>query len=245
MPKRYPGWAESGARLAIDVDIEFSPEPCVTGERLVGPKGETGVLKVCTERRGPSTFVSEKGEQTVTFAEGGWCIQRPEREIYNADGGRVKPEGLLRFWLDCPSGATRRDTKIFPGTRIFFTTGVWDDPAGLVSQEENYKKTLTEIQDMADRTRESRSKEKKGLNPIKDALEFRKLVGDAKEFERLKIRKEALEKSSPPKNALSSPNGVKIAPTGSLVIKGNKTPDWLPGSEYLIFGTFSSKPVDN
>jgi len=39
-------------------------------------------------------------------------------------------------------------------------------------------------------------------------------------------------------------NGVKMAPNGSLMVKGNQNvPDWMPTSEYLILGTFSSKAL--
>jgi len=70
------------------------------------------------------------------------------------------------------------------------------------------------------------------------------LVGSSQEFDRLVSNKEALERASPPMGAAKASNGVKIAPTGSLVIKGNKIPDWLPGSEYLILGTFSTKALE-
>jgi len=236
MPKRFPGWGESGARLALDVDVEFSGGSSPSQESLVGPKDMTYVLNVCG---GTSKFVSEAGEQQVTFVGGGWCIQRPKNNIRNSEGGAVRPEGLLCFWLDCPSGATRRDVKIFPDTRIFFTTGIWDDPAVLGLREEEYKEAVAELQTLVDRTRDYKSEE--NLNIIDEARKYRQLVADAKEFERLKQRKEQLEREAPPAQASQASNGVQIAPTGSLVIKGNKIPDWFPGSEYLILGTFSTK----
>ena len=241
MPKRFPGWAESGARLLLDVDIDFTDEPSPTREQLVGPKDKTSVLKVCST--GPSTFVSEFGEQKVTFTNGGWSIQRPTGNVKNAVGGLVKPEGLLCFWLDCTSGATRRDVAIKPGTRIFFTTGVWDDPALLKSQKEEYNDIVTKLQTVVDETRETKEKEETN-NMLEQALDFRTMVGNAKEFDTLKLQKETLERMSPPKGASKAKNGVQIAPTGSMVIKGNSIPDWLPGSEYLILGTFSTKSLD-
>ena len=67
---------------------------------------------------------------------------------------------------------------------------------------------------------------------------------DADEYDTLKMRKERLERQSPPKNSITAKNGVKMAPNGSLVIKGNpNTPDWMPTTEYLILGTFSSKTL--
>mmetsp|Transcript_31078 Transcript_31078/g.51338 ORF Transcript_31078/g.51338 Transcript_31078/m.51338 type:complete len:306 (+) Transcript_31078:54-971(+) len=246
MPKRFPGWAESGARLALNVNVDFTGEPSSTRETLVGPKDETFVLTVCGDS-GPSTFVSEQGEQQVAFAKtGGWCIQRPTNNIRNARGSLVKPEGLLRFWLDCDSGATKRDVVLRPKTRIYFTTGVWDDPQGLAAMEEEYQDTVGKLQQVVDDTRDTRSKEQDApsLNLVEQAGDFRTLVGNAQDFDALQKRKENLERASPPKGASVSNSGVQIAPTGSLVIKGNQIPDWLPGSEYLILGTFSTKSLD-
>lgn len=244
MPKRFPGWAESGARLPLDVDVEFTDEPCGQRESLVGPKDSTFRLKVCGD--GTSTFVSEKGQQEVQFTDGGWCIQRPTANIRNAEGSLVKPEGLLKFWLDCPSGARKRDAEVFPGTRIFFTTGVWDNPSELEAMEREYERVVDELQGIIDETRTIREANDadEGGNVLNRLADFRTLVGNSQEFDRLASQKEALERASPPMGAAEAPNGVKIAPTGSLVIKGNKIPDWLPGSEYLILGTFGPKALE-
>ena len=149
MPKRFPGWAESGARLGLGVQVEFSNTPSSKAEALVGPLTETYQLKVTSP---PSTFVSASGQKSVEFATGGWCIQRPTANVRNAGGSLVKPEGLLRFWLDCPTGAKRQDVEIFPGTRIFFTTGVWDDPKAVEQQEKEYQQSLDELELLIEKT---------------------------------------------------------------------------------------------
>ncbi|VEU40849.1 unnamed protein product [Pseudo-nitzschia multistriata] len=266
MPRRYPGWAESGARLVVDADIEFTDDllpRTVPGEPLVGPRDQTGVLRVNhlgkdsgTTRRGrdrdsdqkpynPSTFVSEKGTQTVRFTDGGWCIKRPTADVKNAEGGRVQPGGILGFWLDCESGATRRDVEILPKTRIFFTTGVWDDPAGLQALEDEYRVALSDLEEIEDRTRETRRDEGPSKNLLERFREFRTMFQDADAYDKLRLRKEELERRSPPRSSAVAKNGVKMAPNGSLVIKGGdpNRPDWLPTAEYLIFGTFSTKAL--
>mmetsp|Transcript_26733 Transcript_26733/g.37683 ORF Transcript_26733/g.37683 Transcript_26733/m.37683 type:complete len:330 (+) Transcript_26733:65-1054(+) len=252
MPKRFPGWAESGARLGVDVLVEFTDVPLrqgVSGESLVGPKDSTFQLKVCINdgKESASTFVSERGQQKVIFVDGGWCLQRPTGNVKNAKGSLVKPEGLLRFWLDCPSGAKRNDVEIFPNTRIFFTTGCWDAPVDTQQQDEEYKDVLQQLQQIVDRTRETRQggetstgSEQSNNNLLEDLQTFQKMAKDSKKFEQLKERKETLERQLPPLGAAVASNGVQIAPTGSLVIKGSNIPDWLPGSEYLILGTFST-----
>ena len=258
MPKRFPGWAESGARLPLDVDIEFTSQPCPQRESLVGPKDSTFILKVCNDNEGgqePSTYMSERGQEEVTFTNGGYCIQRPTNNIKNSEGSLVKPEGLLCFWLDCPSGAKKRDAEVFPNTRIFFTTGVWDDVTSLETMQLEYERVVEKLQTVVDSTRTIRqeneeeqigsSNNNKNKNNILERIgDFRSLVDNSKDFDRLVSKKEDMERASPPRGCAEASNGVKIAPTGSLVIKGNKIPDWLPGSEYLILGTFSTKALD-
>eukprot|EP00568_Trieres_chinensis_P001655 CAMPEP_0183301350 /NCGR_PEP_ID=MMETSP0160_2-20130417/7498_1 /TAXON_ID=2839 ORGANISM="Odontella Sinensis, Strain Grunow 1884" /NCGR_SAMPLE_ID=MMETSP0160_2 /ASSEMBLY_ACC=CAM_ASM_000250 /LENGTH=295 /DNA_ID=CAMNT_0025463949 /DNA_START=19 /DNA_END=906 /DNA_ORIENTATION=- len=239
MPKRFPGWAESGARLGLDVEVQFTNRPSATREVLVGPKDSTFELQVCSPT---STFVSERGQETVNFTDGGWCIQRPNNSVKNAQGSLVKPEGLLRFWLDCPTGAKRQDVEIRQNTRIFFTTGVWDDPEVVMAQDAEYQAVLKQLQELVDQARSDKAKERS--NFFEELQTFRKMVGDSKEFDLLKSRKEDLECALPPVGSAVSPNGVQIAPSGSLVIKGNSIPDWLPGSEYLILGTFSTSATD-
>jgi len=167
-------------------------------------------------------------------------------DMRNAEGSLVRPDGFLKFWLDYPSGTRKRDAEVFPGTRIFFTTGVWDDPGGLEAMRAEYKGVFNELDGVVDATkriREDNNNEDKDSGVVTRLRDFGTLVDNSKDFDRLKSRKDAMEKSSPPLGASEAGNGVMIAPTGSLVIKGNKIPDWLPGSEYLILGTFSAKAL--
>lgn len=237
MPKRFPGWAESGARLGLDLQVKFTDIPSSVGESLVGPKSETFQLQITPPS---TTIVTERGEEAVDFdATGGWCIQRPTGNVRNANGSVVKPEGLLRFWLDCKSGARKKDVEIFPNTRIFFTTGVWDDPELLERQEQDYRIILDQLEETVRTTRGIR-KESEENNIFQNLSSFFELTENSKIYDTLKAKKEDYERGSPPAGSCVGVNGVKIAPTGSLVIKGNNTPDWLPGSEYLILGTFST-----
>ena len=66
------------------------------------------------------SFIGFEGEKAVSFTGGGWCVQR-------TIGASAESEGLLRFWLDCTSGASKGDVTVDAGERIFFSTGVWDD----------------------------------------------------------------------------------------------------------------------
>jgi len=236
MPKRFPGWGEGGGRLGLDLDLQFIDTP--SEETLTAAKDSTFQLKVGK----PVRFVSERGQEEVTFGDvGGWCIERPTRAVRNASGESVNPEGILKFWVDCQSGAKRNDVEIFPNTRLFFTTGVWDNPSEVEEEDRKYRELLSTLQTMVDTTREEKKSDKM-KNFLEELLSLPKQVKDAEDFERLKRQKVAYESSLPPLGSSTATNGVQIAPTGSLVIKGNSTPDWLPGSEYLILGTFSTKP---
>ena len=252
MPRRFPGWAESGARLPLNVNVEFTKQPSTQRESLVGTKDSTYILKVCNnDGNKPFTYISERGLEEVTFTDGGWCIHQPTGNIKNAEGTSVKPEGLLRFWLDCPSGAKKQDAEVFPNTRIFFTTGVWEDVTLLKDMQVEYDSVVDNMQTLIDQTRgiiqenneqiSPDDSSKKNSNIIERINDYRSMVDSSEDFDALASRKEELERASPPLGCAEADNGVKIAPTGSLVIKGNKIPDWLPGSEYLILGTFSTK----
>ena len=130
MPKTVDGWGESGARLLVTTDVAFEdgivvrPRDAsgrsVDGETLVGPPGDTRVLRVLQT----SSVVTERGEEAVAFGDGGWCVQRPF-------GRPADEEGRLGMYLDCTSGCAKRDVAIVPGTRVFFTGAVWDDAKGL------------------------------------------------------------------------------------------------------------------
>ena len=121
MPKKIDGWGASGARLLVDALVDFEASPAGESEELVGPLDQTRLLAA----RGGSKIVTFEGEQEVSFESGGWCVQRPLLSK------PAEQEGLLRFWLDCPSGCAKNDVSVPSGERIFFSTGVWDDADGV------------------------------------------------------------------------------------------------------------------
>lgn len=231
MPKRHPGWGESGGRLVLNLDVAFTGTPSATSEILVGPKESTFRLEVCEDSQ-PSKFVSRRGEESVTFESGGWCVGQS-----NA-GEEV---GSLAFWLDCPTGAKRNDVEIFPNERIFFTTGVWQSPEAITEADKEYRQVMADLNDMAEKRK---GEEDTGNQNLLDKLlSIRKMVADSKELDILQARMRDLKKQLPPPESAVAENGVQIAPTGAMVIKGDPTPAWVPGSEYLIFGKFSTKAV--
>ena len=268
MPKRYPGWAESGARLGLDVEIEFTNTPLTTassgekGDPLIGRIEETYQLKVLSKsdpsntENPKSSFVSENGVETVEFNPvGGWSIQRPQNSIKNTEGGLVKPEGILRFWIDVINGAKRNDVEIYPNTRLIFTTGVWDNynSNNIVEYIQNskveYQTISKEMEEYRIKTKENKQKQQESsLNPLKQFELYQRMLKDSKNYEQLKEQKIFYEQSLPPSNAITGRNknkeigdAVILAPNGSIVMKYEpSSSNWLLGSEYLILGTFTT-----
>ena len=134
MPKKIDGWGASGARVLVDALVDFEASPVGESEELVGPLDQTRTLTA----RGGGKIVTFEGEQEVSFESGGWCVQRPLLSK------STEQEGLLRFWLDCPSGCAKNDVSVPPGERLFFSTGVWDDADGV--QDLRAKATATAAQ---------------------------------------------------------------------------------------------------
>ena len=96
-------WGASGGRLRFNVDVDFEDTPTAVAEELVGPLAGTRALRCKTD----GSFVGFEGEKAVSFAGGGWCVQR-------SLGASAESEGLLRFWLDCSSGASKGDVAVRP-----------------------------------------------------------------------------------------------------------------------------------
>ena len=148
MPKKIDGWGASGARLLVDALVDFEASPAGEGEELVGPLDQTRLLTA----RGGSKIVTFEGEQEVSFESGGWCVQRPLLSK------PAEQEGLLRFWLDCPSGCAKNDVSVPPGERLFFSTGVWDDADGVQDLRAKASATAAQLSALE-------SEEEVGLEP--------------------------------------------------------------------------------
>ena len=134
MPRKIDGWGASGSRVLVDALVDFEASPVGESEELVGPLDQTRLVTA----RGGGKIVTFEGEQEVSFKSGGWCVQRPLLSKSS------EQEGLLRFWLDCPSGCAKNDVSVPPGERLFFSTGVWDDADGV--QDLRAKATATAAQ---------------------------------------------------------------------------------------------------
>ena len=108
-------WGASGARIGISgVEVELLDERCPgVGEARLGEAEEMYRLRVVT----PGKFVGADGEVEVPAApDGAWSQTTTSRS----------GEYRLRFFVDFPDGAARRDVEL-PAGRIFFTTACYID----------------------------------------------------------------------------------------------------------------------
>jgi len=118
-----------------------------------------------------STFVSKRGEEQVSFSGGGYTMERasslsPSSSSVlssNIDNTNLraatttttvvtktrtripKPRFLLRFWIDCISGAKRNDVEVKPLTRLIGTIPIWDDPDQIARLEQELAVVTKEL----------------------------------------------------------------------------------------------------
>lgn len=262
MPQRFPEWAVSGARLGVPVELWFTNDIVaevpdnVTALFGVGNNDKVKVNNsIPTFRRvevSPmtinSTFVSERGQECVSFVGGGYSMERSS--LYNKNDdlivlgiveGIPKPRFLLRFWIDCTSGAKRNDVELKPFSRIIGTIPIWDQAAQITRLEEELVATKTLIlqekqQKQKTTKKKNRQDEYDPMNPntsfddndIKSFLRKWLFFGSKKKTDNndddvddessLEYRQEQLERLLPLKGSLTFDNGVTTAPKGSLVI---------------------------
>ena len=218
------GWGASEARLILNTVIRFDDTSSTESEELVGPLSGTRVLEV---QGGASKFISLDGEQEVTFTSGGWCVQR-------AALASKETEGLLRFWLDCPSGATKGDVTIDAGERIFFSTGIYDDAAELqrlVEQRTAMQAALA----AAEEAKARRAEEPEG-NLLEKALAFRARVTAEDEALGLRIQQQFFE-SLPSLGEASA--AIATGPTQcGLSVKRQAGSGFMAKNVYHILGKF-------
>jgi hypothetical protein len=229
---RYlPEWGATGAHLGIPLELRFTshrqnaaqiPDNC--NLRLVGdsPSHPLDVYQLKVSPTFPSTFVSGRGEESVKFSGGGYSMERSSHTV--GEQQKPKPRFLLRFWMDCTSGATRNDVVVEPGTRLFGTIPVWDDPVQIA-------KLQVELANIKQQEDPGASDDSSFKNTI--------FQGRQKQMENDEVssayRQEQIERLLPlPGSFVDAASGVTCAPKGSLVMPH--------GDTYLIIGSFSMRP---
>jgi len=204
MPQLFPKWAASGARLCLPVELCFTDVPynnnsyynnttinnsaavtaaaaaATTVPENIRNKFDNNdgnpipVFRVDVSPNFNSTFVSKRGEEQVSFAGGGYSMERASSSLLpsssvlssNIDNTKLrattassttttvvtktrtripKPRFLLRFWIDCISGAKRNDVEVEPLTRLIGTIPIWDDPDQITRLEQELTVVTKEL----------------------------------------------------------------------------------------------------
>jgi hypothetical protein len=231
MSQHFPDWAASGARLGVPVELLFTPEilECIP-DNAQGRLGNHHpvVYRVQVSPTFHSTFVSEKGEETVTFVGGGYSMDRSMMKTDTME--TPKPRFLLRFWIDCISGAKRRDVELKPSTRIFGTIPIWDDPDQIAQLKQELATTKEMIKLQNEDDTDAANQDASFLDVL-----FGRPKNMASDESSLSYRQEQLERLLPLKGSVTADNGVTTAPKGSLVMPYHE--------KYLIVGSFAMRPL--
>ena len=226
------GWGASEGRIIVNTQVRFEEELMQEAEELVGPLATTRRLSICGDA---PTFVSMQGVQEVTFDSGGWCVQRKM-------GASKRDEGLLRFWLDCPSGATKGDVSIDAGERIFFSTGVFDDKAeleSLLEQREELKGSLAANAAAAEARKEAQA----NGNLFEKAMAFREGVKVEDERQLLRYKEEFFETVP---TLGKGPAAITTGPGQcGLSVKRQSGKGFFSSNVYHILGRFEMDAVES
>jgi len=254
MPQRFPDWAASGARLGVPVELLFTDIPVAAAGPIpdnaqefldkLGSDTISPVYRVKVSSSFNSTFVSERGEERVEFSGGGYAMQRsmmmPAAANTTPPAPAKKPRFLLRFWIDCSSGAKRRDVEFPPNTRFFGTIPIWDDPNQIARLEQELtfvKNKRTDDEDiqqtMAANKKSTGKSNSLWSNWFFSGGEKKKNDDDAS----LSYRQEQLERLLPLKGSVAT-GDVTPAPKGSLVMPHQAEKK----QNYFIVGSFAMKP---
>ena len=172
------GWAASGARLSLPLEIEFLEDPLIEpgtslpsllltpGEPMLGNQFEIKKLK-CTG----GSFVGEQGEQYVEATGGAWSAQEP---------GRCS-QRVLRFYIDFPQGAARNDVTL-PAGRVFFNTAMGESEEMRASQRLKAG-VESELEALRSEQAATRAAEESGMGLVDQANALRKAVKRAERYE--------------------------------------------------------------
>ena len=158
------------------------------------------------------TFVSNKGTEVVKVLPGayGCQIQQVQSQQY-----------ALRFFSDCPDGATRNDVEL-PAERIYFLSSCWnvEDERVLTRAVKRQKEMEESIQEITQQL-DDIEKEQQGNNLFQKALKFRESVDLVEKRGKLKLQLQELEQAYPLQSGsvIRGPNNIMFAKEGVIAVK--------------------------
>lgn len=214
-----PSWAESGARLAFPLEVEFTDETAeyeMTKERLLKGDALMGTRLLTVEALNEPQFISTNGIQNIAVENGayGCSLQSVESRQF-----------ALRFFMDFPEGAKRNDVEL-PAERIYFLTSCWlsPDDDGVLRARKRKKELTQEIELTEARIDKINSQELES-NPIGNAIQrafnLRHLTVLVERRNNLVRQLEEVEQTYPvdPARVIQGPQGVIYAKEGVIAVK--------------------------
>ena len=215
-----PSWAESGAKLAFSLEVEFTDETAeyeMTKERLLKGDALMGTRLLTVEPLNEPQFVSSNGMQTIAVKDGayGCSLQSVESRQF-----------ALRFFMDFPEGAKRNDVEL-PAERIYFLSSCWlsPDDEGSLNRARKRKEKLTQELDLTRARIDKINSQELESNPIGNVIQrafnLRHLTVLVERKNNLARQLEEVEQTYPvdPARVIQGPNNVIYAKEGVIAVK--------------------------
>ena len=241
-------WAKSGARLVCPLEVEVLGEAAAepNAERDIMGGGASLIRPVATPK-----IVSERGEEEVLVAGGGW-------KIGPSDAGRGRA-ATLRFWLDFLEArglgagvSARRNDVTLPAERLYFAAAIWREDelrggaAALRPLVEETRAAQARLEARLDHERGDRRLD--GVNPIDTALAYKDMADlVARRDAALRRQRDLEAELLLPRDAAALPMGpwpgsaepLAVAQGGIMVRRKKFFAD-----DNLILGKWRATPVD-
>ena len=237
-----PEWAASGAKLVLDLDVEFTNAPCaeyeMNQERILQGSSVSGSTPSNSNTNAKNnykavvpltepTFISTQGTEVVPVTSGAYSsrLEQNESQLYSC-----------RFFLDFPDGAIRNDV-VLPSERIYFLTQYWRLTAARMNQARQQKDTA--VQQVQALTTELNGLEEAAITIFQKVLQLRRttiLVEQRRALQKQITRDDQLypirdgtEESAattlnagspaPPLELIAGPSGTLFPKQGMLAVK--------------------------
>jgi len=234
------GWAASGARLTLPMEVTFTDDVLPASgffglDREQHPAAEEiGASASKRMLASPGIFTGTEGVVVVNVTAGAWATWPTGRS----------GEHRLRFYLDFPDGAERKDVSI-PTGRVYFDTACWngdelrDAMAKTRVTENRLEALLSESYESDSTVQADDGSVVERVQTVRDKFLRDKTITD------LQWVLSTMSRAMPERvGSVAAPKGNRLAVAGGLSIKAENglLNMWgLLGETYYILGRFSTE----